>query len=68
VSLEKLVATPEKVVREICQFVEIDYDEAMLRIDLSHSHSGRWKTELDENERVQIQNILVDTLTKLGYE
>lgn len=67
-SLEELVASPESTLPSLCQFAEIDFDQAMLKIDLSHSHRGRWKREYSETEEAQVPIILRDVIEKLGYE
>lgn len=67
-SLEKLVAAPERTVREICRFSEIEFDEAMIQIDLSHSHSGRWETEYSREEKALVQGVLGNVIEELGYE
>ena len=61
VRLEELVAAPEVGIRAICEFVGIPFDQAMLEIDLTHSHSGRWKTEYTAEERVKVAAVLKDT-------
>lgn len=67
-SLESLVASPETVLREVCEFAEIPFDSAMLQVDRSRSHSGRWKREYSEEERVTVHAILEDIIVKLGYD
>jgi hypothetical protein len=67
-SLESLVASPESALRRLCEFADIPFDEAMLALDLSHSHSGRWKTDCSEQEKVEIHRILEDIIRQLGYD
>lgn len=67
-SLEELVASPESTLPSLCQFAEIDFDQAMLKIDLSHSHRGRWQREYSKREKLQVQSILADIIKELGYE
>lgn len=67
-SLESLVASPECVVRELCEFAQIPFDERMLELDLSHSHTGRWRTEYREEEKDAIHRILGDIIKQLGYD
>jgi hypothetical protein len=66
--LEDLVASPETVLRDICEFAGIPFDNALLQIDLSHSHSGRWKREYSDEEKTKVQEILADVIEKLGYD
>ena len=58
IKLEELVAAPETVIKTICEFAEITFDQAMLKLDFSHSHSGRWKTEYSAEEKVKVTAIL----------
>ena len=65
--LEDLVASPEAMLQNICEFVRIPFDRAMLQMDLSHSHSGRWKREYSDREKEKVQAILGDVIEELGY-
>jgi hypothetical protein len=67
-SLEHFVASPEAMLREICQFAGISFHKAMLQVDLSHAHSGRWRREYSEEEKVAVQDILGEIIFELGYE
>jgi len=67
VSLERFVSEPKAVLQEICTFAGISFHEAMLHIDLSHSHSGRWKREFSLEEKRSVQEILKDVIQALGY-
>lgn len=66
--LEDFVASPETELRVICEFADVPFDHAMLEIDLSHSHSGRWKREYNDEEYTKVQGILADIIEKLGYD
>jgi len=66
--LEDLVASPERELRNVCAFVQIPFHPVMLNVDLSHSHSGRWKSEFSEAEKRQIHEILGDIIHRLGYD
>ena len=66
--LEDLVASPELELRKLCAFVQIPFHPVMLNVDLSHSHSGRWKSEFSEAEKRQIHEILGDIIHRLGYD
>lgn len=68
ISLESLVADPESVLRYICEFWEIEWDEALLTTDLRRSNSGRWKKDLTRPEQEQVGIILEKQLTELGYQ
>ena len=66
--LEDLVASPETTLRDICRFAEVPFDRMMLQTDLSHSHSGRWKQEYNDYERIAVHKILSDIIEELGYD
>jgi len=67
VSLERFVREPREVLQEICVFADIPFHEAMLQVDLSRSHSGRWRREFSAEEKRRIQGILGDMIGILGY-
>ena len=67
IGLEHLVADPESTIRSVCEFAGIAFHPAMLQIDLSHAHTGRWKQEFSKQEQVRVQKILGDIVEKLGY-
>lgn len=60
IKLEELVEKPKQILAKICEFVNIDFDESLLQIDLTKSHSGRWKTEFSEKEKSIINKQLND--------
>jgi hypothetical protein len=68
IKLEELVATPTATLQAVCDFAAISLDHAMLETDLGHSHSGRWKTEFDDEEKTRVSAVLDDLITALGYE
>jgi hypothetical protein len=68
ISLENLVQAPEAVTKEICRFWNIPWHNSLLKTDLSRSHSGRWKKDLNPDDQDRIQTILSDTMDKLGYK
>jgi hypothetical protein len=62
IKLEELVSAPEITIRAICEFAEIPFDQTMLKIDLTHSHSGRWKTEYNADEKTRVMAVLGDMI------
>jgi hypothetical protein len=66
-NLETLVSSTEQVLREVCHFLDMPYDVALLKVDLSKSHTGRWRQELTQDEQHLVQGILADLLAQLGY-
>lgn len=67
-SLESLVASPRATLQELCDFAGITFEEAMLEVDLSQSHAGRWRHEYTAEEKVNVQRILGSIIRTLGYE
>lgn len=67
-SLESLVASPRAALHNLCDFAGIKLNEAMLEINLSQSHQGRWRHEYSEEEKVEVQKILGSVIRRLGYD
>lgn len=67
ISLERLVYDPETVLHELCAFAEIPFDRAMLEIDLSHAHIGRWQRDFSVKEQQDVQATLANWVERLGY-
>lgn len=68
ISLETLVDDTEATLRRLCNFIEVDWNQELLNIDLSHSHSGRWKKNLSPDQKKIINDKLSDVIANLGYE
>lgn len=66
-SLESLVATPEPVLRRVCDFWNLPWHPSLLSVDLGRSHSGRWKRDLPKDSHNAILDILREDLAVLGY-
>lgn len=45
IHFEDLISAPERVLHQICQFIDITLDPAMLEVDLSRHNIGRWKED-----------------------
>jgi GNAT superfamily N-acetyltransferase len=67
ISLEHFVDNTEQCIHEVCRFWEIPYHPALMRTDLSHSHAGRWKRELNAHDQQAISAILAEPLKLMGY-
>jgi sulfotransferase family protein len=81
---EELVADPERVVRRICVFAGLPFEQAMLEytgaVDVSDKpHQQRlltpptarvrdWRAELSEEEARAFERVAGDLLAELGYE
>ncbi len=81
VRYEDLVAEPERVVREVCEFASLSFEPAMLEPDevalAEKPHHRRlveppskrrdWRTEMDANEIRSFEEVAGELLAELGY-
>ena len=67
IRLEELVAEPERVLRGVCEFWGVGWDDRLLGTDLSRSHSGRWRKDLTAIEADAVTAELQDEMQILGY-
>ena len=67
VKLENLVNDTNCVVNKACDFIGIALENKMLEVDLSKSHSGRWKEEFTDDEKAILNDALYDILNHLEY-
>jgi len=58
VDLYELVDDTERVLTDVCDFLDIPFSDKMLDMDLSKSHRGRWREEFSADESKIIQRIL----------
>jgi len=83
VKYEDLILNPEKSVRKVSEFLELDYSEDMLNvgvinssfgdknqtnISFNHDNLTRWETELPSSTIGLIEELLGDQMLELGYE
>ena len=68
VSLEKLVNDTKSTIKEICLFLNVDFHTNLLRIDLSKSNSGRWKKELNHQQKDIMNKYLGKYIHVFGYD
>ena len=68
IALEDLVTKPEQTLQSLCVFLNIALHQSMVDVDLSKSHSGRWKYEFTEAENEVVGFILGDLIEELGYD
>lgn len=67
ISLEDLVADSKHYLTNICNFYALDWNEQLLSVDLSNSHSGRWKKDLPDKIIPQLTEILDPIMKEYGY-
>ena len=80
VPYENVVASPEKTIRDVCQCIDIEFDENLLNVETNNSSfesntSGifqsslsRWKTGLGKEDAWIAQFIAKSQMSSLGYE
>lgn len=67
-SLERLVASPEAILGEIAGFWDLEWDDALLSIDLGKAHTGRWKRDIPEEVYPVVEEILIPFLEQYRYD
>jgi endonuclease III-like uncharacterized protein len=68
IKLEDLVVNTESTLRRITDKFSFKYNTKMLRIDLSKSHSGRWKAEFNNQEKIFLKKELKSIMGELEYD
>ena len=68
IKFESLIQSPEKELKRLCEFLRIKYDQSFLNINFSRHNIGRWKQDLDEDEKAMIHKCLNDMIVELGYK
>jgi hypothetical protein len=66
--LEDLVAQPEPILRELCSFWDLEWDNQLLTLELNQAHTGRWKKDLPTSTHNQIHELIHPFLTQFDYE
>jgi len=67
IRLEDLVEQPVEILKRVCAFWEVPWNDCLLDSDLSKSHSGRWKTDLSDDDGRAVTRELRAELEQLGY-
>ena len=65
IPLADLVEDPEATVRRICEFWSLEWHPSLLEVDLSRSHTGRWKSDIRAADHAAVNEILAPYLE--GY-
>ena len=75
VNYEDLITQPAEVLTEICQFIGLEYDKAMLNYDQDTTYSKpdpkliqQWRKKLSEEEIRLVESRSSDLLVSRGYE
>lgn len=67
ISLETMVAEPERVLQRICRFWDIPWNPLMLKVDLGHAHSGRWQKDFTSQQQRVLVRRLEPYICQYGY-
>lgn len=67
VSLEELVARPRDVLPTLCEFLELEWTDALLTVDLGRAHSGRWRSDVPAPAHDALHRALQPALDDYGY-
>lgn len=70
VRYERLVAEPEAVLRELCEFLDLPFEAGMLRARegaQDPGRVGRWREDLSEYELTRFERFAGAALDDLGY-
>jgi hypothetical protein len=65
---ESLINNPEIELKRVCSFLNIEYHDSLLNLDVSKHNIGRWKKELNDQEKSIIREYLKDHIINLGYQ
>ena len=68
VNFESLISGTERTLKYICAFLDIEWNNDLLDIDLSKGNIGRWKHDFDHENRKILCNYLKNELDQLGYD
>ena len=68
IKLEDLVKNPRDQLINICEFINVPFEENLLKIDLSKANIGRWESDFTENEKDRVLPLLEKNINLLGYE
>jgi hypothetical protein len=66
ISLEDLVREPEGVLRKLCEFWGLRWHPALLDVDLTKSHSGRWRRDIPPAIVPQLEEMLASFIERYG--
>jgi hypothetical protein len=67
VGLEELADRTDSTLREVCGFLNIDWDPAVLEEDVSRPNKGRWQRDIPEVAQPAVLDILKPYLKSMGY-
>ena len=68
ISLEALMSSPEQVLSDLAQFLELSVPFPHVELDLKAAHIGRWRRELTPAGQKEIVELLTPLILRWGYQ
>ena len=68
ISLEKLSQYQESTTSEICDFLDLPFEQELTGIQLDKAHAGRWKRDLTKDELASATPYLAAYISAYQYE
>ncbi len=65
---ESVIKNPESELKNLFQFLNIEFEKNILDIDLSKGHVGRWEEDLNTEEKAFIKEEFKHIMEQHGYE
>jgi hypothetical protein len=67
ISFEKYVTDPEKVYKQICRHMGIEFQTSMLNVEILSSPVGKWKEKIDSNLHISLKDRLSNYMKRYDY-
>jgi len=67
VKFESLIKNMDSELKQVCKFLNIQFNDSFLNIDVSRHNIGRWKKDLNEREVSIVNEQLSSHISNLGY-
>ncbi len=68
IQLENLVENPKAILTDVCSYLDIDWNDALLDVPLLKSNTGRWKNDIPIEQQDEVEKILKPALQYWGYQ
>jgi len=68
IKLEEITSDVKNTVENICTFTHLPFEKEMISLNLSKSHTGRWKKDFSQNEQSYVEKRLTSILKQFDYQ
>lgn len=68
IKLEDLNNSPEVIIKKLCDYLALPYENQMINFDSNKTHVNRWIKDLSEEEKKYIEENFLEIMNKLGYK